>query len=283
MSGRYRCAVVVAVLLLATTTLFADDERVRRVDRVQRQLRGTSLAQLPVLPATHDCDIKPSSCNTTINGTVTFTGCATDDLLYFNVYELSVAANTRVTVTLTSNVYRPFLVVFTDPEVELVASDLKPIGGTATVTFTNTTSVAKGFLVTVGPGDELDTGTFSMTITCAPISSGACIPTSTTMCLNNNRFGVTVTWRTGTGTTGTGTPGTITSDTGYFWFFNSANVELVIKILDGRAVNGKWWVFYGALSNVEYTIRVTDTQTGAVKTYTNPLNNQASVSDTSAF
>ena len=75
------------------------------------------------------------------------------------------------------------------------------------------------------------------------------------------------TGRCPTRASGHGTAVPLTGDTGYFWFFNSANVELVVKVLDGRAVNGHFWVFYGALSNVQYTITVTDTQTGAVKTY----------------
>ena len=37
------------------------------------------------------------------------------------------------------------------------------------------------------------------------------------------------------------------------------------------------------LGNVEYTLTVTDTQTGAVKTYTNPQNRLASFADTQAF
>jgi len=49
------------------------------------------------------------------------------------------------------------------------------------------------------------------------------------------------------------------------------------------ASNGKFWVFYGALSSVEYTIRVTDTVTGKVKAYTNPKGQFASVGDTEAF
>jgi len=75
----------------------------------------------------------------------------------------------------------------------------------------------------------------------------------------------------------------LTSDTGYFWFFSANNIELVIKAVDGRAFNNKFWVFYGALSNVEYTITVTDTLTGAVKTYVNPFGQLASVADTAAF
>ena len=75
----------------------------------------------------------------------------------------------------------------------------------------------------------------------------------------------------------------MTSDTGYFWFFQSSNVELVVKVLDARGLNGKFWVFYGALSNVEYTITVTDLETQQFRTYVNPQDTMASVGDTSAF
>jgi hypothetical protein len=75
----------------------------------------------------------------------------------------------------------------------------------------------------------------------------------------------------------------LTLDSGYFWFFNPANVELVVKVLDGRAVNGKFWVFYGALTNVEYDIRVRHHLTGAEKTYHNPPFRFRSHADTGAF
>ena len=83
--------------------------------------------------------------------------------------------------------------------------------------------------------------------------------------------------------TGAGTAVPLTGDTGGFWFFDPANVELVVKVLDGRPLNGKFWVFYGALSNVEYAMTVTDTQTGKKKTYQNPSGQFASRADTSAF
>ncbi len=75
----------------------------------------------------------------------------------------------------------------------------------------------------------------------------------------------------------------MTNDTGWFWFFDPANVEVMLKVLDGTALNGKHWVFYGALSSVEYTITVTDTQTGVQKIYKNPSGTLASVADTEAF
>jgi len=112
----------------------------------------------------------------------------------------------------------------------------------------------------------------------------ACTPLGTILCLNEARFQVTVEWEVPSqGRSGHGAAIAVTGDTGYFWFFDSANIELVIKVLDGRAVNGHFWVFYGALSDVQYTITVMDTQTGAVKTYTNPSGTLASVADTSVF
>ena len=57
----------------------------------------------------------------------------------------------------------------------------------------------------------------------------------------------------------------------------------MIKVLDARVINGHFWVFYGALSNVEYTITVTDTETGAVRQYHNPQDRMASFADTEAF
>ena len=60
-------------------------------------------------------------------------------------------------------------------------------------------------------------------------------------------------------------------------------VELMIKVLDGRGSTGFFWVFYGALSNVEYTLTVTDTETGRSKSYFNPLRTFASVGDTEAL
>ncbi|HXM78087.1 MAG TPA: hypothetical protein VOA00_02545 [Thermoanaerobaculia bacterium] len=111
-----------------------------------------------------------------------------------------------------------------------------------------------------------------------------CVADATTLCLNANRFRVQVEWvATNIGQTGVGQSAPLSSDTGSFWFFSSGNLELNIKVVDGRSLNARFWVFYGALSDVGYTITVTDTQTGLQRTYTNPQGRLASVADTSAF
>jgi ELWxxDGT repeat protein len=116
----------------------------------------------------------------------------------------------------------------------------------------------------------------------AAAATGTCVPAAGRLCLNGGRFAVEAKWKL-PDRSGTGKAVGITSDTGYFWFFDAANVETVIKVLDGRERNGHFWVFYGALSNVEYELTVTDTVTGKVKTYKNPRGQFASVADTAAF
>ena len=103
------------------------------------------------------------------------------------------------------------------------------------------------------------------------------------LCLNQNRFEVEVDWTTAT-SSGTGQPVAITADTGYFWFFDKANIELVVKVLDACGINNSYWVFAGGLTDQGATVRVTDTTTGTVKTYTNKRGTKfAPVQDTSAF
>ena len=117
----------------------------------------------------------------------------------------------------------------------------------------------------------------------ARLSAEPCAASAKKLCLNAGRFSTEVSWKDFAGNTGFGQAVPLTSDTGYFWFFSDNNVELVVKVVDGRALNGRFWVFYGALSNVEYTLTVTDSVTGRVKTYNNPSGNFGSVGDTDAF
>ncbi len=71
---------------------------------------------------------------------------------------------------------------------------------------------------------------------------------------------------------------------GLFWFFGAANPEMLIKILDGCALNSHFWVFFAATTNVGFTVTVTDTLTGHQATYTNADKHAAlPVQDTSAL
>ena len=115
------------------------------------------------------------------------------------------------------------------------------------------------------------------------IGKSGCAPGAQTLCLAEGRFEVSVVWSDFEGGSGPGRSVAISEDTGAFWFFDEENLELVVKVLDARAINDQFWVFYGALSNVAYQITIRDTVSGAERTYDNPSGTFASVGDTEAF
>lgn len=98
-------------------------------------------------------------------------------------------------------------------------------------------------------------------------ATASCRPGPQQLCLDN-RFLVSVDWRNpGNGTAGQGGAVTLSKVTGAFHFGQASNLELMAKVItQGDRID----FFWGALSDLEYTITVNDTQTGAVKTYSNP-------------
>ncbi len=113
----------------------------------------------------------------------------------------------------------------------------------------------------------------------------ACVPDDTTLCLSGGRFRVRVSWRDFAGNTGPARRVDFGSDdSGLLWFFDPDNWELLVKVLDGCAVNQRYWVFAAATTNVGTTLEVTDSLSGQMKTYRNPLGTSAAaVTDTFAF
>lgn len=113
---------------------------------------------------------------------------------------------------------------------------------------------------------------------------GACVPGATGLCLQGGRFRVEAMWEKPNGEQGPAFAEGLTGDTGFFWFFRQSNVELVVKVLD--ACNGpeRFWVFAGGQTNLAVTLRVTDTETGEVNTYSNPQRTPFQpIQDTNAF
>ncbi|HNZ96420.1 MAG TPA: hypothetical protein PKM64_04410, partial [Thermoanaerobaculia bacterium] len=55
------------------------------------------------------------------------------------------------------------------------------------------------------------------------------------------------------------------------WFFDAANLEMLVKVLDGCGINGHYWVFAAAATDVEYELTVRDAVTGQSRTWHSPL------------
>ena len=136
-------------------------------------------------------------------------------------------------------------------------------------------------------GDAAAAGVLQVPATSLVPATGALTPplcgtTAEQLCLGD-AFAVTVTWKDPrTGNEGVGGTIPMTRDTGGFWFFRESNAELMVKVLDGRSVNGHWWVFHAGLSDVEYTLTV-EPVGGEPVVYTNPPFTLGTGADTTAF
>lgn len=135
----------------------------------------------------------------------------------------------------------------------------------------------------VAPTQVSVTGT-----TTPPPPSGPCAPSNSDLCLVSSRFRITLAAKDPrSGKTGEGFSIPYNSNNGFFAIpgltNDTSNFEVFVKVLDGRAVNGKFWVFYGGLTDFEYTITVTDTESGQQKQYVKPGLQFTGGADTSAF
>lgn len=115
-------------------------------------------------------------------------------------------------------------------------------------------------------------------------SPPACTADGATVCLAGGRFALRASWETGDGVQGTAHAVQLTADTGYLWFFSPASVEAIVKVIDGCLVDASYWVFAGGLTDVHTVITLTDSRTGAARTYVNPAGTAfRPVEDTTAF
>jgi Bacterial pre-peptidase C-terminal domain len=134
-------------------------------------------------------------------------------------------------------------------------------------------------------GYEIDDPTLLATFD-AP---SGCTPTETSLCLLDGRFKVEVEWRDFENVTGSGQVVELgqfaSEDSGLLYFFAPDNWEMLVKMVDAcNPPFNSFWVFASATTNVQYTLRVTDTETDQVRTWFNPLGTLApAIADPQAF
>ena len=168
-------------------------------------------------------------------------------------------------------------------ETDVVFREITFVGANITsVTITGLTPSTTYFFRVRARGGNGDSG-YSTARTIATLPETAVCDAPAT-CLVGNRFRVEARWQTPEGASGQATVVRLTDDSAYLWFFNASNVEAVIKVLNACSVNAKYWFFAGGLTNVQTEITVTDTSTGAIRTYLNPQNTAfRPIQDTAAF
>jgi PKD repeat protein len=135
---------------------------------------------------------------------------------------------------------------------------------------THTFLAAGDYTVSLQATNAGGSTTSTKTVTASNGGPIVCDPNDTeSLCLNGGRFQVTAEWDSGTDS-GHGTGVKLTADSGYFWFFDANNIEVVTKVLNGCAISNSYWVFAAGLTNVQVELRVVDTTTGAVYLNENP-------------
>ncbi len=90
-----------------------------------------------------------------------------------------------------------------------------------------------------------------------------------------------------TGTTG---PGKVIGQNDVYGYFsipsvsgNAGNPEVIVKMVDATGIGQNYWVFYGCMTDLEYTLTVSENATGSVKTYRKDLGAPCGQFDTSGF
>lgn len=111
-------------------------------------------------------------------------------------------------------------------------------------------------------------------------SSGLCTPDAVTLCLDgqpgDGRFAVHVEFETvqGGGLAGDALATPLAAvgahQGGLFTFFDPANPEMLLKLLDGCLINNHYWLYASAGTNVGMTIRIHDLLLDTEKVYSNP-------------
>jgi len=128
-------------------------------------------------------------------------------------------------------------------------------------------------------------GAATLTLLDDDLPTGPCQPDDDTLCLHGDRFQVQVRFRPPGGAERLATRIELSNRAGLFWFFNEANVEMLLKVQNACADPfDRYWVFLAATTNVEYTVTVVDTEAKIVRNYHNPQGKAAEpVQDTDAF
>jgi hypothetical protein len=123
---------------------------------------------------------------------------------------------------------------------------------------------------------------YSQGLASSAASARSCGASADALCLIHGRFTVAVDWSNpGNGQNGHAHPVPLASDlTGGFYFTDPANLELLVKLVQ---FPDRIAFFYGTLSDLDYTITVSDRSSGATKTYHNPAGRYCGGLDNNAF
>jgi len=148
-------------------------------------------------------------------------------------------------------------------------------------------AAAGNYSVKLSAGNMSGTGVATKNVAVAQGGgpAGPCTPNDTTLCLSGSRFKVTATFQKPNDIVRNAHAVSLTGNTGYFWFFDNTNVEVVTKVLPFCSDPfNSIWVFAAGLTNVLVDITYFDTKTSTTVVKHNPQGTAfVAIQDTSAF
>ena len=113
-----------------------------------------------------------------------------------------------------------------------------------------------------------------------------CAPSPSTLCLAGGRFEVTAEYQNHYVPGDQADSASTRHETdvaGSFFFFQPERLELTAKVFDGRARNGRHWIFLAGTTDLEFQIRINDNHTGTQRTYRKPRGSTCGVIDLQTF
>lgn len=123
-----------------------------------------------------------------------------------------------------------------------------------------------------------------LSLPAADDDAGLCVEGPRTLCLLDGRLEASVRFRNQrNGSEGQGMAVSLGDRTGSFWFFRPDNLEVIVKALDGTAINGAYWVFMASLSDLEFWLDVRHPGSEQVRTVYNAPGHLYGFADTQAI
>jgi len=124
------------------------------------------------------------------------------------------------------------------------------------------------------------------------VTVGQCFPTANVVCLLNSRFKVFIDYvnpfsnppnQPGSFLAARLLQGVQNPDTALFGFDSAQAVEVVVRIQDTRPFAPRFDVYYGGMTDVGYSVTVSDTQTGVTRQYFNTVGTVGGGVDRTSF
>lgn len=226
----------------------------------------------------HECFYhNTGGCGLTVEDEINIFGCE-DRGYYYNVHRIFLNAGSVYQVRVTAvDAFIPTIGISRPELDEYIAYAAGTVSrGTVILNFTAEVTAYHDFHVV--PNTTGRTGKYTLSLTCN-VSQPTCTPSLTEACLINGRFRVSVAYvnqfanppQPGTFLVKKLREGAQNPDVAIFGISSPEAIEVVVRIQDTRTFGlNRFDIYYGGLTDLEYTVTVTDTVKGVTKTYRNP-------------